>query len=84
MAKSFFRKMIEERELIDHIFVINFNGLVNVIEMEILINEMEATTGEERKFILNTLSQIDFENGDILEFMELIAKSYIEEKNPIS
>ncbi|MEK6190148.1 MAG: hypothetical protein N2A99_04065 [Carnobacterium alterfunditum] len=77
MAKSFFRRMIEEKELEHEIIIVEHNNMNHILEMEALLDIIEKSAPEEQKLIRQKMSVIDFKNGDIMHFMKHLAKSYI-------
>lgn len=79
---SFFRTMIEEKGLSDHMFEKNHNGLLHIMEMEMFITQMENAPTEERKTIEKAMRQIDFFNGDLLPYLHFLFKCYLETQYP--
>ena len=75
--KSYFRKLIEEKGLEDEIIEVDHNNTTHLIEMTVLIELMEKASPKEKKFIHDTLFRIDFLNGDIMHFLNHLAKSYV-------
>lgn len=75
--KTFFRTMIEEKELDNEVLHVNTHGNLHFIEMPVLINAMENSSPEEQEFIEKTMRAIDFQNGDMMHFINHLAKSYV-------
>jgi hypothetical protein len=79
-SRSFFRTMLDEKDLLDEIFTLNdTSGLLHIIEMEFLVEMMEKTNPKEQDSIEKIMRKIDFQNGDMMHFMNHLAKSYITE-----
>lgn len=75
--KTFFRTMMEEKELENEVINVNMHGKHHFIEMPVLINAMENSSSEEQEIIEKTMRAIDFQNGDMMHFINHLAKSYI-------
>lgn len=75
--KTFFRTMIEEKGLDNEIITINTLENMHFIEMPVLINVMENSSPGEQEFIEKTMRTIDFQNGDMMHFMNHLAKAYV-------
>lgn len=82
MANMFLTKMIEEKDLNEHIFTLKVDGLLHIMDMHCLIQTIEESPKDVRDFIYKTISEIEFNNGDILEFLEFVVKSVIQ--NPVA
>jgi hypothetical protein len=77
MAKSFERKMIEEKGLLEACFNVTVEGVFHHIEMEVLLQFIESIKDVHiKKTIRNTLSIIDFKNGDIMHYMTHLAEGF--------
>lgn len=73
MKNSFFRTMIEEKNLIDEIIIINLNEKLNIFDMDVLIQEIENLPSSNRKVIKNQMSKLDFFNGDMMDYLKTLA-----------
>jgi hypothetical protein len=77
LSKSFYRRMIEEKNLIHEVIEIESEEMVHFVEMELLLSLIEQAPETEKKSILNTMSKIDFCNGDLMHFLKYLAEHYI-------
>lgn len=77
MAKSFFRKMIEEKDLLDEVITIEHDGFIHFMEVPVLLNLIEKTSKEQKLQIKNVFSVIDFKNGNLMDYLNFLAKAYI-------
>lgn len=75
--KSFFRRMIEEKELLDEVISIEHNGYQHIVEVAYLLELIESTNEKDREHIKNTFSIIDFRNGNLMHYLKFLANAYI-------
>lgn len=75
----FYRTMVEEKDLIDEQIVVTHNGNVHIVDVEFLIELIESLAEDEQKLnIKNTFCLIDFKNGNLMNYLEFLAKAYVE------
>lgn len=72
--KNFERRMLEEKELLDHILEFEVDGINHTMPVEVVIEFIENIKGPVRKQIRNQFSKIDFVNGDLLHYVTFLAK----------
>lgn len=75
--QSFYRTMVEEKGLIHQEFSIENGKDVHIFDVESVITLIENAPAEEQEVIKNTFSQIDFKNGDLLDYIKYLARSYV-------
>lgn len=71
--------MIEEKGLQHEVIEVNSNGTFHLIEMKVLIELIEKAPKSEQRTILDTMSKIDFMNGDLMHFLTFLAEQYIKQ-----
>ncbi|MFT9494348.1 MULTISPECIES: hypothetical protein [Bacillota] len=76
-VKSFFRRMIEEKELLDEVIPIEHNGFQHIVEVGYLLELIENASEKEREQIKNAFSLIDYRNGDLMHYLKFLAGAYI-------
>lgn len=81
MSKSFFRTMMEEKELMNQVFTIGEREDLHIFEVENVIELIEATTPEEQEVIKEMFSKIDFHNGDLLHYIKFLADCFLKKIN---
>lgn len=77
MANSFYRRMIEEKGLEEEIMTVKAEQELHLVEMGVLLDVIEGASVKEKAYIKDTMSKIDFLNGDIMHFMNHLAQLYI-------
>lgn len=77
MVKSFFRTMIEEKNLMGEILTIEHNGFIHIMEVPVLLSLIEKTSEEEKVKIKKDFSIIDFRNGNLMNYLKFLAAAYI-------
>ena len=75
--KSFYRRMAEEKGIIDRKFEIEVDGTIHFMNVENVIDLIEMAPEHEQKHIKNTFSQIDFYNGDLMHYIKFLAEAFI-------
>lgn len=75
--KSFFRRMLEEKELMDVHFVINYKGQNHYMNTGVVLELIESSTEEEQSAVKDVFSKIDFKNGDLMHFIKYLGNAYI-------
>lgn len=79
MDKDFHRRMIEEKGLdTETMQVQHTNGEIHMVEMGALLEVIDLTSPDDRVNIHGIMSRIDFLNGDLMHFMNHLAKGYVE------
>jgi len=79
-TKEYLRTFFEETDKIpeDYVFVIKHNKQTHVIEADHLIDIIvNHTPNHEQRKIADIIRWIDFHNGDILHFLNHLAKGYV-------
>lgn len=70
---------IEEKEIdLGHIIEIKTNNNVHYFEIGNIIENIKATSKEEQAVIKDTIVKIDFNNGNIIDYFEHLAKALAE------
>ena len=77
--KTFVRIMLEEKGLMEKDFEVNDFEYYHIIEMETLVLFIESLPKEMYNQVKNMLSMIDFKNGNIMHYMEHLAKGYVKQ-----
>lgn len=75
---SFIRKMLEEKELIDGVLEFEHSNISHIMPIEVVVEFVENSPKTIETQINSKLSIIDFKNGNILDFIEHIAKGIIQ------
>lgn len=75
--KSFYRKMAEEKGLIDIEVEVEVDGAIHFMEVENVIELIEHAPHHEQRKIKDTFSIIDFRNGDLLHYIKFLAECFI-------
>ena len=79
MEKSFYRKMVEEKGLIDTpLEIISKEKEKHYMTVETVIEFIENSPKNIKNKIRNTMSLIDFKDGDLIHYMEYIAQGMID------
>lgn len=79
MGFDLFRYEVVRRSLQDHVIEFTINQKPYFMKMRKLIEIVEKKSKEEKDFINRNISQMNFFNLDILEFLEFLAKSHVME-----
>ena len=53
------------------------NGNFNIMPVKIILDAIKSTTKEEQAQIKNTIVQIDFKNGNVLDYFKHLAKALV-------
>jgi len=75
---SFIRTMVEEKNLMDITFEINQDGVFHHISMMAVITFVENSSKEVISNVNSKLSEVEFKNGDILDFIKYLALGMIQ------
>ena len=79
MRFNLFRYEVMKRGLQDHVIEFTINQKPYFMKMRKLTEIVEQKSKEEKDFIIQTISHINFFNIDILEFVGFLAKSHVME-----
>jgi hypothetical protein len=74
---TFFRKMIEEKELLNEVIFVEHNGFQHIVEVSFLLEVIENASESEKEQIKNTFSLIDFKNGNLMHYLKFLTETYI-------
>ncbi len=77
MLATFFRKMIDEKELLNEVISIEHDGILHFVEVTLLLEVIENASEKEKEQIKNTFSIIDFKNGNLMHYLKFLAEAYI-------
>lgn len=77
VKKSFYRTMLEEKELMDKTFIVNFDDMTHIFNVERMVTLIEQTTKEEQVQIKKVFSYLDFHNGDLMHYLKFLAECYV-------
>lgn len=76
---KFIATMLEEKNLMDETVEVEVEGLTHYMPVEVIVEFIEQmTNGDTRQSIKRRMSAIDFRNGDMMNFLEYLAKGFIE------
>ncbi|KFN13744.1 hypothetical protein [Bacillus pseudomycoides] len=75
--KSFYRTMLEEKNLMNEEFTVNFNDVTHIFNVERMVTLIEQTTEEEQVQIKKVFSYLDFHNGDLMHYLTFLAECYV-------
>ncbi|PEN08606.1 hypothetical protein [Bacillus pseudomycoides] len=75
--KSFYRTMLEEKNLMDEAFIVNFNDVTHIFNVERMVTLIEHTPKEEQVQIKKVFSYLDFHNGDLMHYLTFLAECYV-------
>lgn len=69
--------MLEEKKLDDSILTVSHNAKIHIIEMDFLIKAIEQASFDDQILIQRIMSLINVKNGNLSDFLNYLAKSYI-------
>lgn len=75
---NFMRTMIEEKGLLYEIVELEHEDFKHIIPVEVVIEFIEKSPENIRSKVNKTLSVIDFNNGNVLDFIEYLAKGMVQ------
>lgn len=75
---SFMRTMIEEKDLLYEVVEFEHEGFEHTIPVEVVVEFIEKSPESIRSKVNKTLSVIDFNNGNVLDFIEYLAKGMVQ------
>lgn len=73
-------KFFEEKEIPFTRWEIEHNGETHFIDSEVVIEAILSTMGPERSKVAGTLFMLDFNNGDIVDYLHHLAKCMIQQR----
>lgn len=77
VEKSFYRKMLEEKRLMNKTFMVKFDGVTHIFNVERMVTVIEEATEEEQVQIKKVFSYLDSHNGDLMYFLNYLAECYV-------
>ena len=78
LNQSFFRTMAEEKGILNNrIEVIDDFGFKHYMTVEVVIEAIENAPLHEQRAIKDLFSRIDFMGGDLMHFIEHLAKGLV-------
>lgn len=77
VEKSFYRKMLEEKRLMNKTFMVKFDGVTHIFNVERMVTVIEEATEEEQVQIKKVFSYLDSHNGDLMNFLNYLAECYV-------
>lgn len=77
VEKSFYRKMLEEKRLMNKTFMVKFDGVTHIFNVERMVTVIEEATEEEQVQIKKVFSYLDSHNGDLMCFLNYLAECYV-------
>jgi len=75
--KSFYRIMLEEKELMDKTFIVKFDGMTHMFNVERMVTLIEQAPEEEQVQVKKVFSYLDFRNGDLMHYLTFLAECYV-------
>ena len=75
--KSFFRRMAEEKGLMNEEITVTFQGVTHFMTTENVIDLIEQAPKHEQDHIKKTFSQIDYLNGDLSHYIRFLGEAFI-------
>ena len=76
--KSFFRRMLEEKKLIDSVITVQQKDETHLIDVDSLVVFIESLGSVEKRKIQQAFSQIDFRNGNLVNYLTFLAAAYVD------
>ena len=78
-AKTYLTNFFEEKEISYQQFEItDENGLLHIIDTEIVIEAIMNCSIKEQFLISDTLRKIDFHNGNVVEYLKFLAEALVQ------
>lgn len=82
---SFFKKMIEEKDLLAEVIVTEVEHTTIVMDVSELLDYIEIASEKEQAKIKDTFSKIDFANGDLMHYLTFLAQALVKQQiHPIN
>lgn len=73
--KSFERRMLEEKGLMNETLQFEQEGLHHEMPVEMVVDFIEEAPHETRQKIHDTLSEIDYKNGDVMHYIQFLGEA---------
>jgi len=70
---DFFTTFFKEKDLVEKTYEVEINGTWHLIPTSIVIQQIKAASGADKKKIEMVLRKLDFLNGDIHHFLKHLA-----------
>lgn len=74
---SFFRVMIEEKNILFDQLVIEHEGVSHFMTVEQILVIIESAPGQEQESIELMFREIDRKNGELKHYLKFLAKAYL-------
>ena len=68
---------LEEKQIQNQFFDVEYEGLVHIVEQEILTSFIKTMPKEIKKQVQKTFVMIDFKNGDVKHYLNHLANGYV-------
>lgn len=75
--KSFYRTMLEEKELMNKTFIVKFDGVTHIFNVERMVELIEEAPEEEQVKVKEVFSYLDFHNGDLMHYLNFLAECFV-------
>lgn len=75
MEKSFFRKMINEKNLLGEVIVTATDSHSIVMDVSQLLDYIECAPEKQQQVMMSVFSEIDLMNGDLMDYLKFLAQS---------
>jgi hypothetical protein len=76
-APGYFERFFDEKEIDYRLWEIEGARDVHLIDSDFVVELIKGTNGQEAETIERQLTVIDFQNGDVLRYLEHLARAYI-------
>lgn len=74
VKKSFYRTMLEEKKLMNKTFIVKFDGVIHIFNVERMIALIEQASEEEQVKVKEVFSYLDSHNGDLMHYLNFLAE----------
>lgn len=75
---TYLELFFEEKEIKFEAWEINHNGMLHLIDTDVVIEAIKNAPAREQDQIANTLRKIDFVNGNVNHFLKFLAEQFIQ------
>lgn len=75
---EFMRTMMEEKGVINKIMDFESEGEFHIVPVLAVVEFIESSPEELRAQVNQTLSKIDYQNGNVLNFVEYLARGMVQ------
>lgn len=75
---GFMRTMLEEKGLMGKLLEFAVEGITHFMTVEIVVDFIENSPLHIQETVNKSLSSIDFSNGNVLDFVEYLAKGIVQ------